>query len=55
MRFLFLDSFKGKVYKSNLHTFEELKNKLLEAELQHVNQNVFSCYSACLLVNGEHF
>jgi hypothetical protein len=29
--------------------------KILEAELQHVNQNVFLLYNACLLANGEHF
>jgi hypothetical protein len=23
--------------------------------LQHVNQNVFLLYNACLLANGEHF
>jgi hypothetical protein len=53
---------KDKVYKSNPHTLQELQNNtkeemtiILEAELQHVIQNVFSCYNACLLVNGEHF
>jgi hypothetical protein len=55
-------SLKDKVYKSNSHALEELKNnireeitKTSEAELQCMNQNVFSRYNACLLANGEHF
>jgi hypothetical protein len=29
--------------------------KISEAELQRVNQNVFTRYNACLPTNGEHF
>jgi hypothetical protein len=30
-------------------------HKDFEAQLQRVNQNVFSRYNACLLPNGEYF
>jgi hypothetical protein len=43
-------------------TLEELSNnireeitKISEAELQYMNQNVFSRYNAYLLASGEHF
>jgi hypothetical protein len=48
-------SLKDKVYKRNPHTLHELEEYIREeisrispAELQHVNQSMFSLCSACL-------
>ena len=53
---------KDGVYKSIPQTLDELQNNIQEeianiseAELQHVNQNVFRRYNARLAANGEHF
>jgi len=35
--------------------FSDEITKFLEAELQRVNQNVFSHYNTCSLANGGHF
>jgi hypothetical protein len=35
--------------------FSDEITKFSEAELQHVNQNVFSHYNTCSLANGGHF
>ncbi|KAJ9575347.1 hypothetical protein L9F63_025702, partial [Diploptera punctata] len=55
-------SLKDKVYKTNPHTLEELKNNirneirnLTVPELQRVNLNVFTRYHACLTAGGQHF
>ena len=53
---------KGKVYRNNPHTLEELKAQITravqcitEAELQKVSNNLFKRCEACLTADGGHF
>ena len=53
---------KGKIYETNPHTLEKLKQNIRNEngnitvpQLNHVNQNVFSRYNTYLAEGGRHF
>jgi hypothetical protein len=53
---------KDKVYKTNLHTLEELRNNIcskisaiFREELQRVSNNVFHRYSECIQSERQDF
>jgi hypothetical protein len=60
--FYFWGSLKDKVYKTNPHTLEELRNNICHEisavsreELQRVNTSVFHRYTECIRSGGDHF
>jgi hypothetical protein len=62
MWFLFVTELENKVYRRNTHILHEREEHIQEeifrispAELQCVNQSVFSLCTACLWAQGEHF